>query len=54
MALILGGNGGGESQSAGSRLGGSLFSTEMLRVLSEASSGLEPRTARKGDQPLSG
>lgn len=54
MALILGGNGGGESQSAGSRLGGSLFSTEMLRVLSEASSGLEPRSARKADQPLSG
>jgi hypothetical protein len=35
MALILGGGRNSDSTSSGMRLGGSLFSTEMLRVLAD-------------------
>ena len=35
MALILGGGRNSDSASPGMRLGGSLFSTEMLRVLAD-------------------
>lgn len=54
MALILGGGRGDENSTPGSRLGGSLFSTEMLRVLADASSGRDSATARRGDEPLLG
>jgi hypothetical protein len=52
MALILGGGRGDENSTPGSRLGGSLFSTEMLRVLADASSGRDSATARRGEDPL--
>ena len=54
MALILGGGRGDENSTPGSRLGGSLFSTEMLRVLADASSGRDSATARRGEDPLLG
>jgi len=54
MALILGGGRGDENATPGSRLGGSLFSTEMLRVLADASSGRDSATARRGEEPLLG
>jgi hypothetical protein len=54
MALILGGGRGDENSTPGARLGGSLFSTEMLRVLADASSGRDSATARRGEDPLLG
>ena len=54
MALILGSGRGDENSTPGSRLGGSLFSTEMLRVLADASSGRDSATARRGEDPLLG
>ena len=54
MAFILGGDRGGDNPSPGARLGGSLFSTEMLRILAEASSGRDSGAARRGDEPILG
>lgn len=54
MALILGGDRGGEGSTPGARLGGSMFSTEMLRILSEASTGRDSAAGRRGDEPLLG
>ena len=54
MSLILGGDRGGDGSTPGARLGGSMFSTEMLRILSEASAGRDSAAGRRGDEPLLG
>lgn len=53
MALILGGSRDDAGAGPGSRLGGSLFSTEMLRILSEASAS-GAQQPRRSETPLLG
>ncbi|MFM8819511.1 MAG: transglycosylase SLT domain-containing protein [Phenylobacterium sp.] len=53
MAMILSGGRDNAGDGPGSRLGGSLFSTEMLRILSEAAGTDTRDSSRKGDSLLS-